>query len=127
MVIFLILVSMNFIIRKEENYSCVKVVRDHLDSFVSPELKAEFVMLSNNGERNIILDLSDCNYCDSSGLSAILVGNRLCDDSEGTFIICNLSQNVERMIKLAMLDSILVIASNLEEAEKILIDKSRLE
>jgi len=118
---------MNFIIRKEENYSCVKVVRDHLDSFVSPELKAEFVMLSNNGERNIILDLSDCNYCDSSGLSAILVGNRLCDDSEGTFIICNLSQNVERMIKLAMLDSILVIASNLEEAEKILIDKSRLE
>jgi len=118
---------MNFIIRKEENYSCVKVVRDHLDSFVSPELKAEFVMLSNNEERNIILDLSDCIYCDSSGLSAILVGNRLCDDSEGTFIICNLSQNVERMIKLAMLDSILVIASNLEEAEKILVDKSRPE
>jgi len=118
---------MNFIIRKEENYSCVKVVRDHLDSFVSPELKAELVMLSNNGERNIILDLSDCNYCDSSGLSAILVGNRLCEDSEGTFVIFNLSQNVEKMIKLAMLDSILVIASNLEEAEKILIDKSRLE
>jgi len=127
LVIFLILVSMNFIIRKEENYSCVKVVRDHLDSFVSPELKAELVMLSNNGERNIILDLSDCNYCDSSGLSAILVGNRLCEDSEGTFVIFNLSQNVEKMIKLAMLDSILVIASNLEEAEKILIDKSRLE
>ncbi len=118
---------MNFIIRKEENYSCVKVVRDHLDSFVSPDLKAELVMLSNNGGRNIILDLSDCNYCDSSGLSAILVGNRLCEDSEGTFIICNLSQSVEKMIKLAMLDSILVIASNLEEAEKILGDKSRLE
>lgn len=118
---------MNFIIRKEENYSCVKVVRDHLDSFVSPHLKAELVMLSNNEERNIILDLSDCNYCDSSGLSAILIGNRLCEDSEGIFIICNLSQNVKKMIKLAMLDSILVIASNLEEAEKILVDKSRLE
>ena len=117
---------MNFIIRKEENYSCVKVVRDHLDSFVSPELKAELVMLSNNLEHNIVLDLSDCNYCDSSGLSAILVGNRLCEDSNGTFILCNLSQSVEKLIKLAMLDSILVIASNLEEAEKILIDKSQL-
>ena len=115
---------MNFIIRKEENYSCIKVLRDHLDSFVSPDLKAELVMLSNSQERNIILDLSDCNYCDSSGLSAILVGNRLCEDTEGTFIICNLSQNVEKMIKLAMLDSILVIASNLEEAEKILFEKS---
>ena len=115
---------MNFIIRKEENYSCVKVVRDRLDSFISPELKAELVVLSNTEEQNIILDLSDCSYCDSSGLSAILVGNRLCEDTEGTFIICNLSQNVEKMIKLAMLDSILVIASNLEEAEKILFEKS---
>ena len=114
---------MNFIIRKEDNYSCVKVVKDRLDSFISPDLKAELVMLSNNQERNIILDLSDCSYCDSSGLSAILVGNRLCEDSEGTFIICNLSTNVEKMIKLAMLDSILVIASNLEEAEKMLISK----
>jgi anti-sigma B factor antagonist len=111
---------MNFIIRKEENYSCIKVLCDHLDSFVSPDLKVELVMLSNHQERNIILDLSDCNYCDSSGLSAILIGNRLCSDSEGTFIVCNLSQSVEKMIKLAMLDSILMIASNLEEAEKIL-------
>jgi len=115
---------MNFIIRKEENYSCVKVVRDRLDSFISPELKAELVVLSNTAEQNIILDLSDCSYCDSSGLSAIFVGNRLCEDSERTFIICNLSQSVEKMIKLAMLDSILLIASNLEEAEKILNDKS---
>lgn len=114
---------MNFIIRKEDNYSCVKVVQDRLDSFISPDLKAELVMLSNNQERNIILDLSDCSYCDSSGLSAILVGNRLCEDSEGTFIICNLSPNVDKMIKLAMLDSILVIASNIEEAEKLLITK----
>ena len=115
---------MNFIIRKEENYSCVKVLRDHLDSFVSPDLKAELVMLSNSQERNIILDLSDCNYCDSSGLSAILVGNRLCEDAEGAFIICSLSPNVEKMIKLAMLDSVLLITANVREAEKLLIKKS---
>jgi anti-sigma B factor antagonist len=117
---------MNFIVRKEANYSCIKVVRERLDSFVSPELKAEFVMLSSKGISNIILDLTDCNYCDSSGLSAILVGNRLCEDSEGTFIICNLSQGVEKIIKLAMLDSILLITSGTEEAEKLLIKKSEL-
>jgi anti-sigma B factor antagonist len=119
-------VAMNFIVRKEANYSCIKVVRERLDSFVSPELKAEFVMLSSKGISNIILDLTDCNYCDSSGLSAILVGNRLCEDSEGTFIICNLSQGVEKIIKLAMLDSILLITSGTEEAEKLLIKKSEL-
>jgi len=115
---------MNFIVRKETGFSSIKVVRERLDSFVSPELKAEIVMLVGNKVHNIILDLSDCLYCDSSGLSAILVGNRLCEDAEGAFIICNLSENVEKMIKLAMLDSILLIARNLEEAEKLLIRKS---
>lgn len=117
---------MNFNIRKEGSFSCIRVLRERLDSFISPELKAELVMLAGNQERNIILDLSDCNYCDSSGLSAILVGNRLCEDAEGAFIICNLSHNVEKMVKLAMLDSILLIAASVEEAEKLLIRKSEL-
>jgi anti-anti-sigma factor len=117
---------MNFNVRREGNFSCIRVLRERLDSFISPELKAELVMLSSNKERNIILDLSDCNYCDSSGLSAILVGNRLCEDAEGAFIICSLSQNVEKMVKLAMLDSILLIAASFEEAEKLLIRKSEL-
>ena len=113
---------MNFIVRKEENYSYIKVVRDRLDSCISPNLKAEFVVLARNQKSNIIIDLSDCASCDSSGLSAILVGNRLCRDSGGTFIICNLSPNVEMMIKLAMPELILQVAANLEEAEKLLIN-----
>ncbi len=117
---------MNFVVRKEPKYSFVKVLKDRLDSFVSPELKAELVMLSNHGIANIILDLSDCEYCDSSGLSAILVGNRLCEDSEGTFIICNLSEGVEKMIRMAMLDSILLITPGIEEAERLLDKKSEL-
>lgn len=117
---------MNFVIRNETNFSCVKVGHERLDSFISPDLKAELVLLSTKGVCNIILDLEDCEYCDSSGLSAILVGNRLCEDSEGTFIICNLTLTVEKMIKMAMLDSILLIASNVKEAEKLLIKKSEL-
>ena len=118
--------NMNFSVRKEESFSCIKVLKERLDSFIAPELKAELVMLASSHEHNLILDLSDCNYCDSSGLSAILVGNRLCEEAEGTFIICNLSQNVERLVKLAMLDLILLITANLEEAEKLLVRKSEL-
>jgi anti-sigma B factor antagonist len=114
---------MNLVIKKEEHYSYIRVTNERLDSFISPELKAELVMLVNKGEHNIILDLKDCVYSDSSGLSAILVGNRLCEDSKGTFIICNLSQGVEKLVKLAMLDTILLIASNKDEAEKILLKK----
>jgi len=114
---------MNFVVRKEGTYFYVKVVRDRLDSLVSPELKAELVMLSGQGVTNIIIDLMDCEYCDSSGLSAILVGNRLCEDSGGIFIICNLSPAVDKMIRMAMLDSILHITPDLTEAERLLVKK----
>ena len=77
-------------------------------------------MLVNKGENKIILDLKDCVYSDSSGLSSILVGNRLCEESKGIFIICNLSPGVEKLVKLAMLDTILTIASDQEEAKKML-------
>ncbi len=117
---------MNFIVRKSGGFSCVKVVKERLDSFIAPELKAKLVMLASSQERNIIVNLEECIYCDSSGLSALLVGKRLCENADGTFVICNLSQNVEKLIKLAMLDTILVIAENFEEAEKFLIMKSLL-
>jgi anti-anti-sigma factor len=117
---------MNFIIHNEANYSSIKVVCERLDSFISPELKAELVLLSTKGAINIILDLYGVGYCDSSGLSAILVGNRLCEDSEGTFIICNLSQGVDKMIRMAMLDSILLITSDMAKAKRLLIKKTEM-
>lgn len=117
---------MNLVIKKEFNYSYIRVANQRLDSFISPELKADLVMMVNKGENKIILDLKDCVYSDSSGLSAILVGNRLCEDSKGTFVICNLSPGVEKLVKLAMLDTILTIASDKEEAQKIILENQPL-
>jgi anti-anti-sigma factor len=87
---------MNLVIKKEENYSYIRVTNERLDSFISPELKAELVMLVNKGENNIILDLKDCVYSDSSGLSAILVRNHLCEDSKEhlSFVIYLRSKNL---------------------------------
>jgi anti-sigma B factor antagonist len=112
---------MNLVIKKELNYSYIQVTNQRLDSFISPELKAELVMMVNKGENKIILDLKDCIYSDSSGLSSILVGNRLCEDTKGTFVICNLSEGVEKLVRLAMLDTILNIASDQEEAKKMVL------
>jgi anti-anti-sigma factor len=112
---------MNLVIKKELNYSYIQVTNQRLDSFISPELKAELVMLVNKGENKIILDLKDCVYSDSSGLSSILVGNRLCEETQGTFVICNLSEGVEKLVRLAMLDTILNIAADPEEAKKMVL------
>jgi len=69
---------MEFKIEKLSGFTMVQVLKEKLDTHIAPALKSELVLLSGNGERNILLDLSQSSYCDSSGLSAILVANRLC-------------------------------------------------
>ena len=52
----------------------------------------------------------------SSGLSAILVANRICKDTNGKFVLCGLQTNVEKLIEIAQLDRVLSITSNEKEA-----------
>lgn len=93
---------------------------EKLDSRVSPELKSELVMINSTGDKNIIVDLVNCKYCDSSGLSAILIGSRLCRDSEGSFILANLQESVKKLVAISQLDTVLTITPTLDEAEQML-------
>jgi anti-sigma B factor antagonist len=107
---------MKFAVDKRERYLIFKLEEPKLDSLVAPDLKSEFVILSNEGFRNMIIDLSEVTFVDSSGLSAILIGNRLCKNSNGTFVLMNVSDNVMKLIKISQLDEILSIATSEEEA-----------
>jgi anti-sigma B factor antagonist len=109
---------MSFLVERKEKFAVIKTLADKLDSNVAPSLKSELVVLNADGVKNIIIDLSQTRYCDSSGLSAILVANRLCKNSHGSLIICSLQENVSKLISISQLDSILNIAPNLEESEQ---------
>lgn len=107
---------MNFEIEKKEGYAIVRVTTEKLDSQISPALKSELVVLNADDFKNIIIDLSDTRYCDSSGLSAILVANRLCKNLQGTFVLCGLQRSVSKLISISQLDTILNITPTLAEA-----------
>jgi anti-anti-sigma factor len=110
----------NFSVEKKDRYSVVTPFVEKLDSRVSPELKSELVMINSTGDKNIIVDLVNCKYCDSSGLSAILIGSRLCRDSEGSFILANLQESVKKLVAISQLDTVLTITPTLDEAEQML-------
>lgn len=107
---------MNFEIDKKDNYAVVKVNVEKLDSQISPTLKSELVVLNADEFSNIIIDLTETRYCDSSGLSAILVANRLCKNSGGSFVLCGLQRSVSKLISISQLDTILNITPTLDEA-----------
>ena len=108
---------MSFTLTKKEKYSLIEVDAEKLDGQVSPELKSLFVMENSKGVTHLVLDMSGARYCDSSGLSAVLVGNRLCNGVQGSFILCGVQDAVMKMITISQLDSILSITPTAQEAE----------
>ena len=117
---------MDFEVIKTEDCSLISVLNDRLDTNIAPDLKSELVLLNSKGEKNIILDVSNCTYCDSSGLSAILVANRLCEDAIGTFILTGLQADVEQIIRISMLHTVLIITKTVPEAEGLLKEKDNM-
>ncbi len=111
---------MDFAIDKKNNYTLIKVLVEKLDTHIAPAIKSELVLIAGNGEKNMVIDLSQCRYCDSSGLSAILVANRLCRNAKGSFVLTGLQTAVERLISISQLDTVLTITDTVSEAEKYL-------
>ena len=107
-------------IERKDQYAIVKLEEDKLNSLVAPELKTEFVTLNSDDVKNIVIDLSDVAFADSSGLSALLIANRLCKNAGGNLVIVNPQASVSKLIKISQLDTILKLASDMKEAENLL-------
>ena len=107
---------MKFEIENRDKVSVVKTKVEKLDTLNAPELKGELVIINKNGVKNIVIDMSETRYCDSSGLSAVLVANRLCKDSNGTFVLCGLQDSVNKLITISQLQNVFKITPTLNEA-----------
>jgi len=107
---------MKYTIDKLPTYSLIKIEEKKIDTRISPELKQLFVMMSAEGVNNMILDLSSAEYIDSSGLSSILVANRLCNNVNGYLVLTGLNPNVQKMLEISQLLDKLHIAENVDDA-----------
>ena len=88
---------MKYTIDKQEQYTILKLQEEKLDTVLAPNLKSELVTIN------------------ASGLSAILVGNRVFSESDGFFVIANINDHVLKLIRISQLDSVLNIAGNVAE------------
>lgn len=107
---------MKYSIEKEEKYCLLKLDESKLDTTIAPKLKSELITLSAEGVQNMILDLSAVKYTDSSGLSAILVGNRVYGENGGIFVLTGMNEHVMKLITISQLDKVLNILPTVEES-----------
>lgn len=107
---------MKFTLDKQTRYAVFKLDEENLNSLIAPNLKSEFVFLRNEGVKNLIFDLTDVKYVDSSGLSAILTANRLWKDY-GSFVLTGGHHpSVKKLIEISRLETILSIVPTVPES-----------
>jgi anti-sigma B factor antagonist len=107
---------MKYSVDKQDRYTVFQLQEDNLNSVVAPDLKSEIVILHNEGVNNLIFDLSNVKYVDSSGLSAILTADRLMK-TNGSFVLTGIEQPaVKKLFEISRLDSVLSMAPTKQEA-----------
>lgn len=113
---------MQYTTDKQELYTLMTLQEDKLSSVIAPDLKTAFVTLELEGCQNLIIDLTDVKFADSSGLSGLLSGNRIFKEVGGWFILTGLSPYVSKLLAITQLNRVLNIADNVEEGVKAIQD-----
>ncbi|MGB3293548.1 MAG: STAS domain-containing protein [Phormidesmis sp.] len=65
---------------------------------------------------NILVNLSEVNFIDSSGLTSLVAGMRDADKIEGSFRICNVHPEAKLVFEVTMMDSVFEIYETEAEA-----------
>ncbi|MGQ4649849.1 anti-sigma factor antagonist [Lyngbya aestuarii] len=66
--------------------------------------------------RYVVVNLSQVNFIDSSGLTSLVAGMRDADKVQGSFRICNVHPEAKLVFEVTMMDSVFEIFETEEEA-----------
>ncbi len=110
---------------ESELFSEARLIAEHLDSANAADLKTCFVKLANNKPGvNLILNISNCNNYDTGGVSALLFGKRMIENSSGKMILTGVNENLKNILAISYLSEIFQIAKNTEEAQCVFLKAS---
>jgi len=111
--------SINFEFKKVGDVAIFKLNEPRFDASIAGFVKGELtILLTTEENKKFVFDLSDVEYCDSSGLSAILLAYRILQTHEGYMRLASPTKSVKTLIEISQLDKVLPICNTVNEAVK---------
>ena len=84
--------------------TCVVAVAGELDMYTAPRLEQEMFDALDNGHGRIIIDLSGCEFIDSTALGILLEANRRLGDQQDRLVLVAADRNVVKAFEITGLD-----------------------
>ncbi len=101
--------------RKVGNVLVVLPREKRIDASVSTGFKGRMVDWINQGNRRIVLDLSEVDFIDSSGLGAIVSSLKTLGN-DGDLVICGIRETVMGLFKITRMNRVFQIFATESEA-----------
>jgi anti-sigma B factor antagonist len=107
---------MNLKTEKKNDVMVINVKEERLDAHNSGELKIEMQKLFEDGNKNILVELKDVRFIDSSGLGALVSGFKNAISHQGNLKLSTLQPQVKSMFELTRLHRVFEIFASTSEA-----------
>ena len=107
---------MNLKTEANGNRMIIFVREERLDAHNSEELKAEMNRLFAAGSKELIVDLKDVRFIDSSGLGVLVSGFKNASTRQGSLKLSSLQTQVKSMFELTRLHRVFDIFQTVDEA-----------
>jgi anti-sigma B factor antagonist len=109
---------MNFDIKTEQlaGTSYVISLAGEVDLYTAPEFKQQLLEVIGQGATEVLVDLSDTTFIDSTTLGVLVGGiKRLREQDGGLALVCN-DRNITKIFEITGLDKVFAIYPSRDEA-----------
>lgn len=108
---------MKFEVTKNAGTTLFTIKERKLDASMSPELKAEFLILCKPKVTDkLVVDMSKVDSCDSNGLRALLIAERAMREHGGKVRLASVNKKVMSLLKISQLDRVFQIYNSVNDA-----------
>jgi anti-sigma B factor antagonist len=92
-------------INNQLGISVIKISGE-VDIFTAPDFKSAINDAISSGAKDLVIDMTDVGYMDSSGFGALLSATKRLRPNGGRINLARCGEAIERMLKITRLDSI---------------------
>jgi len=101
---------------RREGNALVVALDGEVTVFSSPMLRERLRELVDTGPKQLILNLLDVKYVDSSGVATFVEALRLARERQGNMVLAHVNPRVRGVLEIARLDTLFTIVDTVEEA-----------
>ncbi len=108
--------DLNLSVRELSGARAVIAASGRMNAVTAPAMKTRIRELIAEGRKEIVCDLSEVGFLDSSGLSALVSGLKATREQGGFLKLARINEQVAKIFQLTMLDRVFELYPTVEAA-----------